>query len=106
MIKIKWIMKHFNQTVNYLEDAYKEAIQDALFIIDHLDGIATPEAVCKHLPKNEADDFYVYKAKLQMTLKHLANNGVQFSRWVRIPNWNSQDEANKKWYNYNKKWEL
>ena len=36
-------MKKFIQSTNYLNDAYQEAIQDALFIIDHLSGIANPQ---------------------------------------------------------------
>ena len=99
-------MKKFIQSTNYLNDAYQEAIQDALFIIDHLSGIANPQQVSKYLRQEDADEFYMRKAKFLMTIDYLKENGVQFGRWTRIPNWNSQEVANKTWYNTTKKWEL
>lgn len=99
-------MKHFNQSPCYLKDAYEDAIQSALFIIDHLSGIANPQQVMKYLRQEDADNFYMYKAKFEMVVKYLTENGVQFSRWARIPNWNSQEVANKQWYNADKQWEV
>lgn len=99
-------MEHFNQSPCYLKDAYEAALQDALFIIDHLSGIANPQQVSKYLRQEDADEFYMRKARFLMAVDYLKENGVQFGRWVRIPNWNSQEVANKNWYNATKKWEV
>lgn len=98
-------MKPFNQSPCYLKDGYEEGIQDACYIIDHLKLLVTPDQVSKKLSLEEAENFYMYKAKFEMVVQYLVDNGVHLNRWVRIPNWNSQEVANQKWYNYNKKWE-
>lgn len=96
-------MKH-QPTPNYLDDAYQQGLDDAMYLLDHLNKIATPVNITKYLPEDEANEWYMRKARLEMILNYLKQYGVNIGRWKPIPDWNSQETANKRWFKHNQ-WE-
>lgn len=89
---------------NFLDDAYQQGLDDAMFLLDHLNKIATPVNIMKYLPQGEANEWYMRKARLEMVLEYLQQHQVNITRWKPIPDWNSHDTANKRWFKHNQ-WE-